>query len=239
MLPEPGTYIAAPLGWGMVVDDGKTPQFLMQFECRYVMRGGAWEPAQNEQITGYFYPLKKNGDINEICVDQLQKSLGWDGASFASLENGDWREVEVQIVIEDEVYDGKSRRKVKYLNPRDYRGPSVEKADPQTIRNLDQRYGAALRATTKAKPSPATRPATDPTDAAKREAWEKFKAGRTGMEQDELVADWRGALKDYFGDGVDFNKLTPSQWKAFMQDGFARRSPVSDEAQFKGSDIPF
>lgn len=186
LLTQTGTYLAKPNTWGVKAEEGKSPRFAIVFDCVQRRIGAEWEPVDGEQrITGFFTLINKDGNGNEINLRALRDALGWDGLSFESLENGDWSKTEVQIVVDNHVYNGKTSLEVKYLNPRDYTGGGggIEKAEPQTIKSLDQKYGAALRALTKNSPSAGgstAKASVAPTidvktpEGAKTAAWEAF-----------------------------------------------------------------
>lgn len=177
-----GTYLATPVSWGIRQDEGKCPRFAMVFAANQYRVGAGWEDVEaDEKITGFFTLFNKDGSPNEINLKALHDALGWDGQSLASLEGGDWSGNQVQIVVGEHSYNGKTSLEVKYLNPRDYQYSGIDKAAPETLQGLDMKYGASLRALF-AKPSgngakPGTLKVVAPpsgADAAKQEAWKAF-----------------------------------------------------------------
>jgi hypothetical protein len=63
---------------------------------------GEWQDITSEgfSIVGYFYPISKEGNLVEMTVESLQESLGWSGASLAELNDTDWSQTEVQLVLQ-------------------------------------------------------------------------------------------------------------------------------------------
>lgn len=167
MLPsKPGTYIASVKSVGIEQKDSGAVQASIALDLDYLM--GATpdeniEDASGQAITAYLFLTGKNdtgNKINEINVRSLRDALGWDGTSFASLQEGDWTDVKVQAVIENDTYNGKTSLKVRYVNPRDYAGGAgMKKADDASLKVLDAKFGGMLRAINGAKPGakPASR----------------------------------------------------------------------------------
>lgn len=235
MLPEKGTYIAGLLEWAVNQPDGKCPSFDVFFECRQVRQDGQWSPSNGERIKESFNLVKRDGNLNEINVRGLRDALGWDGASFAALNNGPWDQAEVQIVVGEEAgSDGKMYKAVRYINPRDYTGPArISGADAQTLTSLDQKYGAMLRALTGAKPgAPAAKPApqTKPAPAApggvltaetaKGLCWKAFSDACDEYQRDNPNAGYDAARKTavfkeliaHHYPGRESKTLTAQEW---------------------------
>lgn len=195
MLPEKGIYLAGIVQSGLKAPEGKCPSFDIYFECKKKLEGGEWVDANGERITESFNVIKRDDSINEINVRMLKESLGWDGASFVTLNETDWSAVDVQIRVDDETgSDGKSYRCVKYLNHKDYTGPNVVgKADAQSVTSLDQKYGAMLRALTGA-----------PKNGAKASAGTTKKVGAKAPVVAGITSEQaKGACWKAFSDKVD------------------------------------
>jgi hypothetical protein len=216
-----GRYIARPIEWTVAEGDNanRLPQFIVRFSLSQHWNGTDWEDvvADDLQITGYFFLAKTNGQLNTFTIDALKASLGWDGASFATLANGDWANTEVQITVEQEVYEGKMKTKVKYLNHRDSSptGTPLGATDPQLIQSLDARFGAMLRATGGAAKPAASKPAPQqapqqkvgPVEGAKREAWKEF------------CVKW----SEHVGENPDDAHLKEEKWKELFAGEFKGR----------------
>ena len=231
MLPtEMGRYVARPMEW--TVGEGENENRLPQFVCRFSLlqhwNGTAWDDvsADDLQITGYFYLAKTNGRLNTFTIDALKSSLGWDGSSIAGLANGDWSNTEVQVTVGQEEYQGKTKTKVKFINPRDSSptGAPLDAADPQVVQSLDAKYGAMLRALNgNAKPANNTPPAQQklgPIETAKREAWKEFcvkwNEHLSEHPEDAPLKDekWKTLFAENFP-GKQQKDLSAADWSAF------------------------
>ncbi|MBA2390552.1 MAG: hypothetical protein H0V67_09905 [Geodermatophilaceae bacterium] len=215
-----GRYIGVPREWG-VSEQGKNkiPTLVCSFDLLYYETHGQWQDvaADAMEIVGYFYLFKKDGEPNTFTIDALKESLGWDGRSLATLNDNDWSAMEVQLTIQHEEYEGKSRPKVKFINHRDAQaGGGVEKLDPQAVKSLDAMYGAKLRAingsTPPARsngaskqsfpPEPAPTQKLPPIEAAKRAAWAAF------------TVKW----SEYVSDNADEAPNRDTQWKTILKE---------------------
>lgn len=238
-LPEVGTYIAKLVGWTVEAPPDKCPRFVALFETLQIKGTEGFEPCEAHRINGNFTLINKNEEPNEINVRALKDALGWDGASFEALDNGDWSQVEVQIVVGEEqsTADNKIYKKVKYLNPRDYAGGrSIEKADAGTIKSLDARYGAKLRAFTGAKATTSsngkaahTPKKASPRPGGKQGAWAVFTAAvrewneanpgdaYTHDDQVETFKRVTQEIVDSRTPGKPLNTLDEDEWKEVTQ----------------------
>lgn len=259
-----GTYIAKPSEW-TAAENG--PNNLLTFICRFDLlnhwNGTEWIDVADQmfEVTGYFYLQMTNGQINTRTVDNLRKSLGWDGRSIQSLSDGAWKEIEVQLVVEQEDYKGKKQVKVKWINPRDSMpgGPGIEKTDPAIVKSFDAKFGPALRAlagNAPPKPNIAAPPALSPQrnlgsemDEAKLAAKKTFASIFPGKTREELAPLWISMLAAYFAGRAE-STIGINEWKQFAADGFEKPVPVAagggrpeqpfgDEKAFDDSEIPF
>ncbi len=93
-----------------------------------------------------------------LNLEQCQKAFGWDGESFASLNDMDLAGVRFQFRVEDETYDGQTRRKVVWIDDSDATpGQTIKKLDAKGLKALDGRYAGQLGGKAKA---PAGKPPT-------------------------------------------------------------------------------
>lgn len=216
MINKPGTYIATPASWAVKADEGKCPRFAIVFSVNQLRIGTEWEPIVNdEKITGFFTLFNKDQSPNEINLRSLRDSLGWDGTSISSLQNGDWSGTQVQIVVEEEMYEGKPRLAVKYLNPKDYAGSGgLDKADPQRVQSLDQKYGAALRTLFKDS-KPKTQIEVNPSDQMKQRAWRSFFDKTPGYQDEQRKSAFKRVVQEVVA-GKDPKTMTPDDWSAVM-----------------------
>ena len=92
---------------------------------------GEWADCADEkwEITRYFYLECRDGSLNEITLDSLKNSLGWDGRDPFWLQETDLSEHAVQVKLGFEQYNDKTRLRVQYLNPHGSMGGGISKAD--------------------------------------------------------------------------------------------------------------
>jgi hypothetical protein len=250
MLPnDEGKYVARPKKWAVGTSKNGAVEFAVDFALTqfYNDAAGEWQDVTSEgfSIVGYFYPISKDGNLVEMTVESLQESLGWSGTSLQELQDTDWTQTEVQLVLQVEDYNGRKQMKVKFINPRDYAGGSGIKADAAEVKTLDQRFGAILRANPKAKKpqAPQTGNGQQVTEAEKerRLAYNKMKEKMGANLSKEAFADvWRAAASDYFKKPQEH--VGAAEWRKFVDDEFAKPQPVSpigDTLEFKEDDIPF
>jgi hypothetical protein len=172
-LEHEGVFKATPTAWGL--QDSQNTQsvaLVVTFKILEQFADGGWQDwreYEDHEITGWFYIVKKDGGVNTATVENLVKSIGWDGNLDLSAGPQD---ITCQITTANEEYNGKTTLKVQWLNPGDYT-PGIKTVDPAKASDLQRRYGSQMRAaaaaakpkhtaTTKATPPP-PRPAPAPT----------------------------------------------------------------------------
>lgn len=98
-----GTHRARAVEWALGISSTGKEQVAVMFE----LVGG---PHDTKHITWFGY-------FSDLTVERTLESLrhcGWDSDSIAELDSLGANEVE--LVIEDETYEGKTRSKVKWVN---------------------------------------------------------------------------------------------------------------------------
>src|SRR5436309_1611217 len=134
MLPDREGRFKATIAEHGVAETG--PNRLATFICKFALNeelvNAEWMPLDPDQsgfdITGYFYLEKKDGSINTVTVDQLKAAFGWDGRDPMWLQDADFGGFTVQVKLEYELFDGKQRLKVRYVDAEDASPAGVPKA---------------------------------------------------------------------------------------------------------------
>lgn len=128
------------------------------------------ETEEGTYITAFQYLQKRDGNINTFTIDALKDAFGWDGVDVDFLNNLD--DMEAEITVDAEEYDGKIRSKVQFINRPGGNRRAVEPADESTMKNIKNTIGAKLRAysggTPKPKPGKADKAAPEKKAPAKK-----------------------------------------------------------------------
>lgn len=244
MLPTREGRFKAAIGEHGVSETGSShlATFVCQFRLTQELVNGQWEPIDEDWwIAGYFYLEKRDGSINEFAIEQLKEAFGWDGRDPFWLQDTDFDGRLVQVKLAFEQFNGQTRLKVQYVNPGDWAGAAVRKADDTARRSIQSRLGpkcranagpsvkgAALLAPAPPPPPPAPSelrlPAAQPgapsktplpSTYTKERAWEDFIVlqGRSPrMSEGELQQLWFKAIQKVAGE-KDESQLTPQEWE--------------------------
>jgi len=147
MLQHEGVFMARPTDWSLS-ESGQSQSVAIAIEFLVVAmhNDGQWDDWTNyeeQTITGYFYIIKKDGTVNQAVVKNLAAAIGWDGSAGALLSPPP--DVHCQITTRNEVYEGKTRLKVQWINHRSY-SPGLSSASPEDVNKISTRFGSLLRA---------------------------------------------------------------------------------------------
>jgi len=167
-LDRTGIFRAKILQWGVREADSGAVGVEMEFVVTAQLDGSewvSWAEADEHTVWGTWWVITKGGKPNQTAVDQLVECLGWNGAlELDSLPPA----AEVQISVKAEEYNGQTRLKATWMNPRDYVPPERGPA-PEEVRKLQGRFGSLLRAAASGAARNAAKPAT-PAPAARTAA---------------------------------------------------------------------
>lgn len=146
VLQQEGTFKVMPVSWKIM--EAKSGSVAVSFEFRVLseLENGewaSWEQFEPHSVYGDFWIIKKDGSINQSAVDQLSASLGWDGNLNAVL--GDPPKRIVQVQVNADTYNGKTRYKAGWMNPEHYVG-GAGGASESEVGSLQARFGGLLRA---------------------------------------------------------------------------------------------
>lgn len=163
------------------------PQFIAKFRASEMYDPETaqwldWSQYDETEKTGYFVLAGQDGNLGRNA-EQLQKALGWSGASFEELDSTDYSSTVVQFRIKNEVYNNKPDLKVCWIDHADADpSTSLKTMDKTEIKALDAKFAKALKAfsggnkpkavpsgkpkppTVKADPTPTTSTSQAPTD---------------------------------------------------------------------------
>ncbi len=221
---NPGTYNAVVKEIGVGESKNKLAQVAIKFGPYEIEGDDGFETIESESITGFFMLQYKDRAVNQKTIDNLREVFPeWDGKDVFWLEDHQYEEIdgstlvgkEVQIVVDAEEYEGKTRTRVKYLNPKGSQHGGIKKADPDTRRRISAALGAAIRATAKPSARPVLKPAaprptsdSDTVWAAFTQAWPENKAGAEDT--------WHEMIGEVIGDNGDESKISAQQWAEIL-----------------------
>lgn len=212
MLPEVGIHKAKLSGKVVIVDraDENPPKVGLQVFLPCICADG-------KTITAIVTLIDKNGAVQTNTWAKFRKIF--DGYAdptemFAADQSGK----EFEIDVQDETYNGETRRKVKWVNViGEGGGMALPKAsDAKQIRT---KYGSQFRALAGGSPvkpaaapsapkPPAAPSAPTSTGCTKDEAWNAFVNDRPGAKHEEV---WFNAMREV---GKNETEYTPQDWAA-------------------------
>lgn len=224
-LTQDGTYRGKILEHGVSETKNGYPQFVAHLAALEI-----WDDDKEQWVDfseydagmmGYFVLI--GGDAKPLLnMDQVMKATGWDGQSFAALDNMDLSKTIVQFQVAWNEYDGKESLQVSWIDHEDATpGIKVKKLDQKELKSLDAKYGATLKAASGKATPVASKKKSVPTPlmTATEATSEKPKRGRgrppKKVEESEIVTsdieDAWGAFAEHAGkmklDGDHMNKI--------------------------------
>jgi len=174
-----GTFRCIPLEWGVSLTSQKNlPQFVVRVKLMeyYDQQEDTWfdysefDAEINTYLCLYGADKKKNDKIGPtLSYDQVKKVFSWDGKSFATLSNGDYSELQFQVRIGDNTWEGaRSPYQVDWIDEYDVDpARQLRKLDAAELKDLDKQFAALNKEPVKAVTVP--HPAKVPTDDKKTE----------------------------------------------------------------------
>jgi hypothetical protein len=146
-LDRPGIFKARPFDWS-VQPSPHTKAVAISVGLLIIAQYDngewvSWEECEPHQTRGWWYVVGKTGAINTVAVEQLAKSLGWNGDLKAI--SGDAPDVVVQVSVKAEEYNGKTQYKAGWMNPENF-VPESSGASDEDVSKLSVQFGSLLRA---------------------------------------------------------------------------------------------
>jgi hypothetical protein len=159
-------------------EPSKSVAVVFKFEILAALEANEWKDWSGfgpYAVTGYYYVLGKDGKPNQKTIEQLVKSLGWDGnlQSFVE-ENSKAIGRTVQITVEENNYNGKTTYRAGWMNHEDF-APGPKGVDADRLKSIQSESGSLLRAAAAAAAKPANAPAPPKPKEAPKPAATKSK----------------------------------------------------------------
>lgn len=146
-LDRAGIFKAKPIKWDIQASES-TQSVAVFIElvilAQYVDGAWAsWDDYEQHTTRGWWYIVGKTGAVNQVAVDQLVSSLGWNGN--LAFFKADPPEVIVQINVAEDTYNGKTSYKPTWMNHENY-SPAPQGVSADSLAKLNAQFGSLLRA---------------------------------------------------------------------------------------------
>lgn len=144
-LDRAGIFKAKPIKWTLFKSDSGAVAINIEFKVTAQLVNHEWESWAEYDATvwGAYWVVKKDQTINTQTVEQLARSIGWNG-DLRALSTPVRSDIEVQITVKEDEYDGKTQYKAGWLNPGNYE--PIDKPDEGDLDDLHGRFGSLLKA---------------------------------------------------------------------------------------------
>lgn len=163
-IDRPGTYRGHPTEVAVNTTKNGFPQLVIRLAADDLYDGetSEWTPwsEYGQDIIGYFALFGAKGKC--LNFEQVQKALGWDGASFANLDQLEDLEARTcQFRVKWDKYNGTTALKVSWIDAADATpgGAGLRKVDTTVLTALDAQYaGQLVRKKITPKKAPTSKP---------------------------------------------------------------------------------
>lgn len=173
ILDRDGIFKAKVTDWAIEKkDDAKSIGVRIGFLITAQYENGewtSWEDYMPHTIRGWWYPIRKNGQTNASAVEQMVRSMNWNG-DLRWFKEAPLDDILVQITVKTESFTGndgqtRSSRKATWMNPADWE-PTGGGASDEDIDKLQSQFGSLLKAAASAA-KPKSAPTSKPVPAQK------------------------------------------------------------------------
>ena len=170
-IDRPGTFRGNFVEHGVSKTTNGYPQFVGKLKALeyYNEETGEWMSWTefDQEITAYlclYTKDKQSGAWKELQnATQLKKALGWDGASFSTLANGNYANTMVLFRVEEDEYNGNVKLKVSWVDTHDANPlRQLVAFDTDKLKTLDTEFTGVLSGPAPVPAKPAGAPATPP-----------------------------------------------------------------------------
>jgi hypothetical protein len=112
--------------------------------------------------TAYLSLTKNNGERNIGQMNSLMAALGWDGVSLKVLNSTDWSNIDLDVIMKWDEFNGERKLKVAWINAVGS-VQTLKETPPEVIDKLDAFWGGDASA--KPEPRPAKASSAGPSGA--------------------------------------------------------------------------
>ncbi len=173
-LDRDGKFRAYPIESAVTESSGGLPQLVVRYGIVEILDQGNWIEWQQYgmEITGYLVLWGKDGQPTKNH-EQAMKVYAWDGQDLAALNAADLTQILTQLTVQSEEWNGKSNRKVKWIDTADAvpNGSSgITRLDAGKFAELQKRFGRSKPAPKPVSAAAPGKPLPKPTPAAAKPA---------------------------------------------------------------------
>lgn len=146
-LEQTGIFRCKPLSWEVVKAKSGAVGINMSFLVVEELDGDkwlSWDEYDDHMFYGTWWVVKKDGTVNQSAVEQLAKSLGWNGDIDTITDPAP--DTIVQVTVKEETYEGVKRWKGDWMNPADHTGGGDFGVDGNEKKEIKSRFGSLLKA---------------------------------------------------------------------------------------------
>lgn len=148
LVDREGTFRCRPVDWAVGETKNGFPQFTVKVHLTeyYDEQEKEWIPWEEyEQEVTAFLVLFDSNENRTKNFQQIEKVFGWDGTSFLELNNGRYEEVEFQIRVAENNYNGKIGYQVAWIDEREAEpNRTVKKLDDKELKQLEAKFSKSL-----------------------------------------------------------------------------------------------
>ena len=171
-----GTFRFQPVDAGVAITKNGFPQWVAQLKAvayydEETEQWIDWTEYEENEIACYMVLFDSNNKPT-LNATQLQKALGWSGASFEELEYEHIADVKFQGRIEEHTYEGTTSLRINWVDAYDAEpGRILQKLNTDDVKKLSAKFAGQLRTLsggTKPQSVPA-KPNKEEIKAAKKE----------------------------------------------------------------------
>lgn len=236
---ENGTYRARPVSGEGAASVYESKGGALMLAQKFAIDGGP-------TITSQTCLVNKSGAVTTRTLDDLKSLFGWNGVDPTWFMETDLSGVEVDLVIENEEYEGKVYPKVKWVN-KPGAGGGYKLPESADKKALLAKYGSKFRAlagpqpaATRTPPPPATKPPARPAPAttaaapakkasSQATAWALLQEKAGTISQDQVEKYWFGFID---ATGMDQAEMTPEGWAQV-------EAAIIKQSESEGGFLPF
>ena len=150
LISRTGTFRGVVLDNGLAESSGGYPQLRLSLAAEeyYDTQEREWVDwsAQDEQTQAFLVVFGEDVKKALFHARAIKDVFGWSGQDFVAFNSPDWAGTQIQFRVEENEYNGTVSLQVQAINTYDAVPGQISKADEATVKRLEAKYAAGLRA---------------------------------------------------------------------------------------------